>query len=117
LKITTKKVRLAFIISEIAKKEKIHVSNNEVAQAIGNIAAKYPEQAKEVWKVYTRDNAASAVASSILEEKIVDFLLGKIKISEVKCSTTELVALDEEPFDFFKDKSALKSKKSNRQSS
>ncbi|MDR2645950.1 MAG: trigger factor [Holosporaceae bacterium] len=115
-KITAKKIRLGFVISEIAKKEKIHVTNNEVTQSISNIAAMYPERAKEIWKIYTRGSAASAVANSILEKKVVEFLLSKIKTNEVECSAVELVALDEEPFDFFKDKSEKVVKKSGRAS-
>jgi trigger factor len=116
-KIAARKTRLCLVISEVAKKEKMHVSNNEVAQAVSNIAAMYPGQAKEVWKVYTRGSAASAVANSILERKVIDFLLSKIKISETECSIAELIALDEEPFDFFKDESELKFKKVTKKSS
>jgi hypothetical protein len=104
------------VISEVAKKEKMHVSNNEVAQTISNVAAMYPGREKEIWKVYTHGSAASAVANSILERKVIDFLLSKIKISEIECSIAELVAIDEEPFDFFKDKSELESKKATKKS-
>jgi trigger factor len=115
-KIAAKKIRLGFVISKIAQKEKMRVSNNEIAQSISNIAAMYPERAKEIWKIYTRGSAASAVANSILEEKVVDFLLSKVKISEVDCSAAELIALDEEPFDFFKDEFELESKKATKKS-
>jgi trigger factor len=103
-KIAEKRVRLGFVIAEIAKREKINVSKNEVAQAISSVAKMYPGNEKAVWKMYSRSEALPIVVGPILEGKVVDFLLDKIKVSEeIKCSVAELVMIDEEPFDFFKD--------------
>ena len=105
--IAIKRVRLGFVIAEIAKKEKIRVSRNEVVQAIRNIAMMYPGQEKTIFDMYyNRPEAASAIIGPVLENKVVDYLLGKISKKEKKCSIEELIAIDEEPFDFFKDDAA-----------
>jgi trigger factor len=111
-KISERRVRLCLIIAEIARKEKISVSQNEISQYIGSIASLHPGQEKAVWKTYTRSENVQAVLSSILERKVVDFLLNKVKLKEKKCSVDELVAIDEEAFDFFKDDPRSKPQKS-----
>lgn len=102
-KIAENRVRLGFVASKIAEAEKISVSKNEISQAIKNIAALYPGQEKEIWQTYTQERALPAIVAPLLEGKVVDFLRDKVKIEDVSCSVEELIALDEEPFDFFKD--------------
>lgn len=102
--IAIKRVRLGFVVAEIAKREKIRVSRNEVVQAIRNIAAMYPGQEKSIFDMYyNHPEAASAIIGPVLESKVVDYLLDKISPKEEKCSIEELTAIDEEPFDFFKE--------------
>ncbi|MDR2781193.1 MAG: trigger factor [Holosporaceae bacterium] len=103
-KIAEKRVRLGFVIAEIAKKENIIVSSPEITEAIRSIANMYPGKEETIWDTYTRREALPVVIGPILEKKVVDFLLEKIKISEeVACSYEKLIEIDEEPFDFFKD--------------
>ena len=113
--IATKRVRLGFVIAEIAKREKIRVSRNEVVQAIKNIAMMYPGQEKSIFDMYyNRPEAASAIIGPVLENKVVEYLLGEISKKEKKCSVEELVAIDEEPFDFFKDNNSGAKTKSTK---
>jgi len=113
--IAIKRVRLGFVIAEIAKREKIRVSRNEVVQAIRNIAMMYPGQEKSIFDMYyNRPEAASAIIGPVLESKVVDYLLGEISKKEKKCSIEELIAIDEEPFDFFKDDAAGAKTKSTK---
>jgi ElaB/YqjD/DUF883 family membrane-anchored ribosome-binding protein len=103
-KIAEKRVRLGFIIAEIAKREGINVTRNEIFQSINAIARLYPGHEKAIWKEYSRKEALPVIVGPILENKVVEVLLGRIKVSEeVMCSYDELIAIDEEPFDFFKD--------------
>ncbi|MDR1375810.1 MAG: trigger factor [Holosporaceae bacterium] len=103
VKIAAERVRLGLIVAEIAKREKIGVTRNEISQTVNNIAAMYPGREKVIWNMYSRGDAMRTVAAPILEQKVIDFLLGKIKVHEKKCSVKELIAIDEEPFEFFKD--------------
>ncbi|MDR1983022.1 MAG: trigger factor [Holosporaceae bacterium] len=116
-KIAQKRIRLGFVITSMAKKEKITVSRNEIFQSIKNIATMHPGREKAIWETYTRDDSIQAIIGPILEVKIVNFLLDKIKVTEEKCSVSKLVSIDEEPFEFFKDdKSIPQSKKSSAKS-
>jgi hypothetical protein len=64
----------------------------------------YPGQEKAIFDMYNNHpEAASAVVGPILEDKVVNHLLDKLDLKEKKCSAKELIAIDEEPFDFFKD--------------
>lgn len=110
--IAIKRVRLGFVVAEIAKREKIRVTRNEVMQAIKNIAMMYPGQEKSIFDMYyNHPEAASAIIGPVLEGKVVDYLLSQINPKEEKCSIEELTAIDEEPFDFFKDDAGKKSTK------
>ncbi|MDR3187483.1 MAG: trigger factor [Holosporaceae bacterium] len=103
VKIAAERVRLGLVVAEVAKRERIGVTKNEISQAISNIAAVYPGREKAIWNMYNDSDAMRIIAAPILEKKIVDFLLKKVKISEKKCSVKELIAIDEEPFEFFQD--------------
>lgn len=106
IKIAERRVRLGFVVAEVSKKEKITVTNNEITKAIKNIAMMYPGREKMIWDMYSRREAVNAIAGPILESKVVDFLFGIIKTKEKPCSIKELIDLDEEPFDFFKEDGA-----------
>ncbi|MDR0968713.1 MAG: trigger factor [Holosporaceae bacterium] len=114
-KLSEQRVRLGFVIAEIAKREKITVSREEIYQAIKHIASLYPGQEKAIWQKYSRGDSIQAVIGPILEDKVINFLYGKIKIKEEKRSIEDLIALDEEEFDFFKDEEDDKSKESKKE--
>ncbi|MDR3179599.1 MAG: trigger factor [Holosporaceae bacterium] len=106
-KIAEQRVRIGFVVAEVAKKEKITATKNEITKAIRSIAMMYPGQEKAIWNMYSRGEAVGAVVGPILETKVVAFLFEKIKIREEECSVEKLIELDEEPFDFFKDEPPL----------
>jgi trigger factor len=66
----------------------------------------YPGREKEIYKLYSSPEAVNAVVGPILENKVVELLIQKVKIEEKNCTAEELKAIDEEPFDFFKDDNA-----------
>ncbi|MDR0555868.1 MAG: trigger factor [Holosporaceae bacterium] len=103
LKIAQSRVRLGFVVAEIAKKEKISVSNEELSKAISHIASMHPGQEKAIWDIYTQEDNIRIIVGPLLEEKVTDFLVSQIKVTEEMCTIEDIVALDEEPFDFFKD--------------
>lgn len=112
-KIAASRVRLGFVVAEVAKQQKINVTKEEIGAEIRNIASLYPGHEKAIWDIYSHGAALNALVGPILEEKVVNFLFGIVKTKEKKCSVKELVDLDEETFDFFKesDENQSKSKK------
>lgn len=107
-KIAMDRVRLGFVVAEISKKEKIAVSKEEIATEINHIAAMYPGHEKAIWNTYSHGAALNAVVGPILERKVVDHILSFVKIKEKPCTIKQLVEIDEEPFDFFKDDAKAK---------
>lgn len=106
--IATDRVRLGFVISAVAKREKITVSNQEIAQAIRNLAQLYPGHERQIWDMYSHSETVNVIIGPILENKVVEHLLGIVKVKEEKCSVAELVAFDEEEFEFFKETEEVK---------
>ncbi|MDR2766396.1 MAG: trigger factor [Holosporaceae bacterium] len=112
VKIARDRVKLGFIVAEVARKEKIIVSRNEIAQAIRELAAATGVQERDMWNFYRNENAVRAIVGPLLETKVVDFLLTKVKVKEKTCSWKRLVEIDEEPFEFFLDGDENKKKAS-----
>jgi trigger factor len=103
LKIAKERVRLGFIIAEVARKEKIAVSKGEITRAIQQLSVATGGQERDIWKLARNASAMQAIVGPLLEEKVVTFLLEKVKIVEETCSWKRLVEIDEEPFEFFAD--------------
>jgi trigger factor len=103
-KIARDRIRLGLVIAKTADENGIAVSEAEISETIRTLITKYPMLEEKLLRMYANDKAAlNTLIGTMLEEKVVDFLMSEIKIIEEKCSIKELVALDEEEFDFFKD--------------
>jgi trigger factor len=102
-KLAARRVQVGFVIAEIAKKEGVKATNDEIIEAISNIARLYPGQEKSIFDMYTRGENIKIVVGPILESKVVTRLLNIVKLKEQKCTVPELIAIDEEPFDFLVD--------------
>lgn len=113
-KIAASRVRLGFVVAEVSREQKISVSKEEIAAEIRNIAAMYPGHEKAIWDMYSRGAALNAIVGPVLERKVIDYLFSVIKTKEKKCSAKELVDLDEETFDFFKESAESSKGKSKK---
>lgn len=77
------RVKLGLILAEVGKKEKIQIENNEIQNAIIQEAMKYPSQSKQIFEYYTKNpQAQDAIKAGIFEDKVLDFILSKVKIKE-----------------------------------
>lgn len=89
--IAERRVRLGLLLSEVARKNKLEISRDDVRRAITQEAMRYPGQEKQVVEYFGKNAAArEQLTAPILEEKVVDFILEKAKISEKKVSRDEL---------------------------
>ncbi|MEM6780890.1 MAG: trigger factor [Pseudomonadota bacterium] len=95
--IAGRRVRLGLILSEVGNQEKIMVSDQELQQAVIREAQKFPGQEKAVFEFYQKNQQAlEAMRAPIFEDKVVDFILGKVDVSEKTVSVEELTAEEEE---------------------
>jgi len=89
--IAERMIRCGMILSEVAQKNKIEVSNDDINQEIGKILARFPNQEKAVLEYYQKNaSAVQQLRGSIIEEKAVDFILNQPGIERKKISLKEL---------------------------
>ncbi len=78
------KIRLYFILDDIAVKEKIETSENDIKERIKNIALSTGRSAEEVRKYYEKENLIGGLSEEIKEGKVLDFLLKEANVAEAK---------------------------------
>lgn len=95
-KIAERRVRLGLVLAEIGDAAKVQVNDDEVTQALVARARQFPGQEKAVWEFYRKNPEALAeIRAPIFEEKVVDHLLGQIKVEDRQTSKEALFADDE----------------------
>jgi trigger factor len=115
-KIAERRVRLGLVLAEIGEQAKVQISDDEVTQALVERARQFPGQEKQVWEFYQKNPQALAeIRAPIFEEKVVDHLLGQVKVEDQSVSREALYADgdgDEAAADAKPKKAARKTKKS-----
>ena len=95
--IAERRVRLGLILSQIAEKNEISISEQEVTAALSERIKQFPGQEQQVVEFYQKNPAAVAeIRAPLLEEKVIDYLLELMQIDEKKVSREELIAVDED---------------------
>ncbi|MGA2126378.1 MAG: trigger factor [Xanthobacteraceae bacterium] len=95
--IAERRVRLGLVIAEIGANNDIKVTDEEMNRALVEHARRYPGQEQQIWDFFRKTPAAAAsLRAPIYEEKVVDFLLELVKVTEKKVSIEELTGEDEE---------------------
>ncbi len=94
--IAERRVRLGLLLAHVAESNKIEVTPNELRNAMMTEARRYPGQEKAVFEYYTKTRGAiEQLRAPILEEKVVDFIIEKAKITEKKIDAEKLLKLPE----------------------
>lgn len=89
--IAERRVRLGLLISEVAKINKIGMTDAELQQLVLQEALRYREQAKQVIDYYQKNpEAVRQLSATALEDKVVDFILSQSENKEVKVSASAL---------------------------
>ncbi|MER2520361.1 MAG: trigger factor [Bdellovibrionales bacterium] len=95
--IAHRRIRLGLVLAEIARANKIDVHEKELRNALVAEVQRYPGREKEVFDYYTQNEGAiEQLRAPILEEKVVDYILKQIKVTEKKASSEELLKMPEE---------------------
>lgn len=96
--IAERRVRLGLLLAEIGRRHKIEVSDQEVAQAISVQARNFPGQERQIFEAYQRNpQLVAQVRAPIYEEKVVDYIMELITVSDQKVDRDALFAEDEPP--------------------
>ena len=94
--IADRRVRLGLVLSEIGEKNKITVTDDEVSRAVIERARQMPGREKEVWDYYrSNTNALAQLRAPIYEDKVVELIVSRAKVTDKPVSGEELVKLEE----------------------
>ncbi|MBI1954617.1 MAG: trigger factor [Proteobacteria bacterium] len=81
--IAQRRVRLALIISEIAKTHKIHLTQNELTASVSNEARGFPGHEKEIFDFYLKNKKAlEQLIAESMENKVIQFILSQATLKE-----------------------------------
>lgn len=96
--IAERRVRLGLVLAEIGRRNKVEVSDQEVAQAISMQARNYPGQERQIFEAYQRNpQMVAQVRAPLYEEKVVDYVLELVKVTNQDVSRNELFAEEDAP--------------------
>jgi trigger factor len=92
-----RRVRLGLLLSEVAKRHNISVTQDEINQALVSEARRFPGQERKVVEYYrNQPGAIDGLRAPILEDKVVDHILGSASVSERTVPAAELVAAEDQ---------------------
>ncbi len=95
--ISERRVRLGLVLAEIGEKNNIKVTDEQLSQAVVAQARMVPGQEQRVWDYYRNNpGALAALRAPIFEDKVVDFLLELVEVTDKQVSREELFKEDEE---------------------
>ncbi|MFN0192040.1 MAG: trigger factor [Aestuariivirga sp.] len=98
-KIAERRVRLGLVLGTMGEKEGITVTDQELQQALISRARQFPGREKEVFEFYRKNpSRLIELRGPIFEQKVVDHIVSKAKITDKTVSREELQAMvaDEE---------------------
>ena len=95
-KIAERRVRLGLVLAEMGQKQEIQISNEELQQAMIAEARQYPGQEQQVIEFYQKNPQQLAnLRAPIYEEKVVDLIIEKAKVTDKKVTKDVLFEEDE----------------------
>ena len=100
--IAERRVRLGLVLGTMGEKEGVSVNEQELQQALMNRMRQFPGQEKQVMDHYRKNPSALVeLRGPIFEQKVVDIIVGKAKLSDKTVTREELQAMvqDEETDD------------------
>jgi len=95
--IAERRVRLGLVIGEIGDRNNIKVTDEQLTAAVVEQARQLPGREQQVWDYYRNNpGALAALRAPLFEDKVVDFLLELVDVTEKQVSREELFKDDED---------------------
>ena len=96
-KIAERRVRLGLVMSEIGDRAQVEVTDEEVQRAMAAHMRQFPGQEQMVIDYYRQNpDAVAALRAPIFEEKVVDYLLELVNVTDKPMTREELAKEDDE---------------------
>jgi trigger factor len=89
--IAERRVRLGLLLAEIGRRNKVEVTDQEVAQGIAMQARNFPGRERQIFEMYQKNPQLQAqIRAPIYEEKVVDYILELAKVTNETVTREEL---------------------------
>tara|TARA_Y100000739_G_C20159708_1_gene262714 strand:- start:7 stop:516 length:510 start_codon:yes stop_codon:yes gene_type:complete len=89
--ISEKRVCTGLLIAEIGRQNNIQLEDNDINKALQVEMQRYPGQEKEILDYYQKNqDAIGQLTAPVFEDKVIDFILKKVKLKDVKVSREDL---------------------------
>jgi trigger factor len=96
-RIAERRVRLGLLLAEIGQRAGVRVEEKDLTDALVERARMFPGQEKQIWDYYSKNEQAMAqLRAPIYEERVVDHIVGQIKVIDKPVTREELFAEDED---------------------
>jgi trigger factor len=93
-KIAERRVRLGLVVAEIGNQNEVEVTEEEHQQALIAEVRRFPGQEQQVYDYYRKNpQALAGLRAPVFENKVVDFVAEKGKITDKKMTRAELAKL------------------------
>lgn len=94
--IAERRVRLGLVLAEYGQRNNVTVSEQDLNQAVMAEARKYPGQETQVFEFYRNNpQAQNALRAPLFEEKVVDYIVELVKVTETEVTAEQLVNDDD----------------------
>jgi trigger factor len=98
LGLARRRVRLGLVLSEMGEKAGVQISEEELQRALFEQVRRFPGQEQQIYEYYQKNpEAVASLRAPLYEEKVVDWLLTKIDVTDRTVTKEELMKEDEEP--------------------
>jgi trigger factor len=87
--IARRRVKLGLILADLAKKNNILITEEDIENAKNTEKARRPDQASAIDDFFSKQENRNILQGAILEEKVVDFILGKVQVFAISVTTKE----------------------------
>lgn len=89
-KLAIRRVKLALVLTTVSRSENVSISEQEIERAIEQIVGNYPNNQKEARNYYKTLSARQQLQASLMEDKLINTILEKVKIEVKEISLEEL---------------------------
>lgn len=91
--LAVRRVRLGLLLADIGQRNSVQVTEEDLNKAVIAEAMKYPQQARQVFEYFQKNqDAVNSLRAPIFEDKVVDLLFTLATVSERTVTVEELVA-------------------------
>jgi trigger factor len=96
--IAERRVRLGLVLAEIGRRNNVQVTDQELSEAMRAEAMRYGAQAQQMFDLLRQNaNAQAQMRAPLYEEKVVDLVIGRAKVTDKAVSKEDLLKEDDLP--------------------